>query len=116
MPHIPTRCTTALVVALAGANVSAAQADGYVLGAGRWSCAETIEAIDGGDASLVGQAAGWIMGYWSAATFHRETGFIDIVEQVGGRTVYEKTVEECRKAPPETLLYTVADAMISNTK
>lgn len=91
-------------------------ADGFVLGSGRWTCDKAIKAANGGAPIQVGQLAGWILGYWSAATFQREKGFIDIVEKVGGQKIYEATLAECSKAPPATPLYEVADRMIANTK
>ena len=99
-----------------GLHGTVAVADGYVLGAGRWSCADVIETHEQGSPIRQGQVVGWLLGYWSAATFQRETRFVDIVEQVGGRKIYEANIAECRKAPPETLLYRVADSMIENTK
>ena len=110
------RAATLAFSALALWSPSAADADGYVMGAGRWTCDEVTGSADNGNASQIGQAAGWVLGYWSAATFQRETRFIDIVEEVGGNVIWEKTVAECRNAPPGTLLYLVANAMISNTK
>jgi len=104
-----------LAVAPAG-PVGATENDGYVMGAGRWSCAEVAGIVDGNDPSQVGQLVGWILGYWSAATFARETGFVDIVEQVGGRTIFDQTLTECRSAPGETLLHDVTKSMIANTK
>lgn len=106
----------ALAAMVPSTPTAAAENDGFVMGAGRWTCAEVIEAADNGDAAANGQAAGWVLGYWSAATFARETGFVDLVEQVGGRTIYQQTVAECRKAPAETMLYRVTKSMISNTK
>lgn len=91
-------------------------ADGYVMGAGRWTCAEVIRVGQSGNESEVAQLAGWLMGFWSAATFHRETGFIDTVEQVGGRKIFEVTLAECRKADPDQFLYRVSQSMIDNTK
>lgn len=104
---------TALGLALPAAP---AIADGYIMGAGRWSCAEVVRVVDEGNAALIGQSAGWVLAWWSAATFQRETGFVDIVEQVGGETIWRKTVAECRNAPGDTMLYLVANSMISNTK
>jgi len=92
-----------------------ASAEGYVLGAGRWTCADVVAAIDSNDTFKVGQIAGWLMGFWSATTFTRETEFIDIVENAGGRAILDTTLEQCRTAPPETLLFTLTQSMISNT-
>lgn len=93
-----------------------AGAEGFVLGAGRWSCADAVQAAQQGSPIQKGQLAGWILGYWTSATFQRETGFIDTVEKVGGQKIYEATIAECTAAPPDTPLYRVADSMIRNTK
>jgi len=91
-------------------------ADGYVMGAGRWSCGKAIEVYETGSPLDKGQFAGWILGYWSAATFERETAFIDTVERVGGIKIADITIAECRKAPPETPIFKVTQSMIRNTK
>lgn len=90
-------------------------ADGYVLGAGRWTCAEVVRVADGGSQSEVGQMAGWLFGFWSAETFGAETAFIDIVENAGERKILDLSIAECRKAPPETLLFRVTQSIIRNT-
>ena len=53
---------------------------------------------------------------WNIA--HRTIAEADIptIEQVGGDAIWDKTVAECRNAPGETMLYRVANSMISNTK
>ncbi len=94
----------------------AALADGFVLGSGRWSCKDVIGAYEQGSPIQKGQLAGWLLGYWTAATFQRSDAFVDIVEKAGGQKIYEATVTECRNAPPDTLLFRVADSMIRNTK
>ncbi len=58
-----------------------AQADGYVMGAGRWTCGDLVRIHDQGTQLEKAQVFSWIMGFWSAATFERETGFVDIVEK-----------------------------------
>jgi len=93
-----------------------AYADGYVMGAGQWTCAEVVRVYDSGTGIEKGQVFGWIMGYWSSATFHRETKFIDTVEKFGGLGISEATVARCRKASPETLLHKLTDDIIRNTK
>ena len=102
-----------LVMALAPAT---ARADGYVLGAGRWTCADAIRLYEAEPSSESYQFFGWLMGYWSAATFERETRFIDIVENAGGKAIADATIAECRAAKPETLVYKVTQSMIRNTK
>ncbi|MCP5036517.1 MAG: 5'-methylthioadenosine phosphorylase [Rhodobacteraceae bacterium] len=104
-----------LILAALLLSPNLAQADGYVLGAGRWPCSEVIRVYEGGTQSEIGQLAGWLLGFWSAATFGAETAFIDIVENAGGREVLEISVAECRKAPPETMLFRLSQSIISNT-
>jgi len=89
--------------------------DGYVMGAGQWTCAEVIRVVDAGTPIEKGQLFGWIMGYWSAVTFRREEGFIDIVEQVGGLGISNATHARCKEAPEDALLYRVVQSMIINT-
>ncbi len=103
----------ALALAALPATVSA---QGFVMGSGRWSCADAIRVFDSGTPIDKGQLFGWLMGFWTAATFDRETGFIDRVEAAGGEAIANATIEECRKAPADTLLYRVAQSMIRNTK
>ena len=93
-----------------------ARAEGDVVGAGSWPCSDIVEIMETGNPSQVGQVAGRVFASWSAATFRRETGFVDIVEELGGETILRKTVQECRTAPPDTFLYTLANSMIANTK
>ncbi|MAM60744.1 5'-methylthioadenosine phosphorylase [Maritimibacter sp. UBA3975] len=93
-----------------------AQADGFVMGAGRWDCARALEAANSGEGMAYEQLVGWLMGFWSHATFTRETGFVDIVEEVGGLKIFELTMTECQRAPGDTLLYVVSRSMIENTK
>ena len=93
-----------------------AQADSYILGAGRWTCEEVITAHDAQDQGKIFQAAGWLLGYWSAETNYRDNAFVDIVENAGGLAIYNQSVAECRKAPAGTKLYELANSMINNTR
>lgn len=104
-----------LAVAILLAGPVQAQADGFMMGSGQWTCGQAIEAWNGTPIQK-GQLAGWIMGYWSAATTTRETSFIDTVERVGGLKIVEATLGECQKAGPEAMLYRVTQGMIANTK
>jgi hypothetical protein len=99
-----------------GAGAMPALADGFVLGSGRWTCAQAIQVFDTGTGIQKGQLVGWLMGYWTGATFTREKTFVDTVESVGGRKIADATIAECRNAKPETLIYRIADSMIRNTK
>lgn len=93
-----------------------AAADGFVMGAGRWTCAEALRVGNRGSAAETGQLAGWIAGFWSAASFGREQGFIDTVERVGAEAIFRATLTECAKAAPDTPVYRVAQEMIRNTR
>ena len=100
-------------------SMSAAQAagdDGYVMGAGRWTCDDVVRIAETGTGIEKGQLVGWLLGYWSAATFNRETGFVDTVESAGGEGIYNATVAQCRKANAGVPLYRVTREMIHNTK
>lgn len=92
-----------------------AQADSYILGAGQWTCEDVIAANENQDMAKVYQAVGWLLGYWSAETAYQSDGFVNTVEQAGGRAIYEQTLVECGKTPAGTLLYQVAGSMVSNT-
>ena len=99
-----------------GAQTTITRTDGYVMGAGRWTCDDALRVAQSGTPAQTGDLAGWILGFWSASTFQRETSFVDTVEQVGGRQIYIATMEECQKAPGQTLLHVVVRSMIKNTK
>jgi hypothetical protein len=94
---------------------SLSQADSYYLGAGRWTCQDLLTANETQDMPKVYQAVGWLLGYWSAETNYRDNSFVDIVEQAGGRAIFEQTLVECNKAPKDTKLYELANSMIGNT-
>ena len=105
----------AIAAAIMVASTGTAQADGFMMGSGQYTCRQAIDAWNGAPIDK-GQLAGWIMGYWSAATTTREKGFVDTVERVGARHVVEVTLTECQKAGPEAMLYRVTQALIRNTK
>jgi len=92
-----------------------AQADSYILGAGRWTCQDLLTANETQDMAKVFQAVGWLLGYWSAETNYRENSFVDIVENAGGQAIFIQTLNECKAAPEGTLLYELANSMIGNT-
>ena len=107
-----------LLVFLAGmarAESSVDVTDSFIMGAGRWPCAQVMEVAQGPASTSKGDLAGWILGVWSHATTAREKGFTDIVETVGGQGIFEATLAECAKAPPSTMLYRVVYSMIENT-
>ena len=104
-----------LLAAALGCAALPALADGFMMGSGRWNCGDVLKAWNG-EPIAKGQVAGWILGYWSAATAVRETAFVDTVERVGGTKIVEATLAECQKAGPDVLLYQVTQGMIANTK
>ena len=104
-----------IAACLLTASITPVLADGFVMGSGRWTCGQAIQAWQGKPIDK-GQVAGWILGFWSAATFTRETGFVDTVERAGGLKIIEATLAECSKTSPDTPLYRVAQGMIENTK
>lgn len=94
---------------------SISHADGYILGVGRWSCADVVEAAQNGSPIQRGQLVGWILGYWSAITTTKPTEFIDIVERVGAETVYTETVKACQDSDPDVMLFQATQNIIKNT-
>lgn len=104
------------LIAISLLSPTLASAEGYVLGAGRWTCADIVRVSESGSSSEIGQFAGWLFGYWTAATFTRETGFTDVVENVGGQAIMNATIDECKRAPADTMVYQIANGMIDNTK
>jgi len=103
----------ALVLSLAA---SSATAGGFIMGAGRWTCAQVAETMASERVLDKGQVIGWVLGVWSLATVQRDEKFVDTVEKVGGQKIFEATIAECKKAPGDTMLFRVVDAMIRNTK
>jgi len=71
-------------------------ADQYYMGAGSWTCDQFVQRIDSGDGGLTAQAAGFVMGFWSAATLNNGDAFTDLVEQTGGRAIFEATYKACQ--------------------
>ncbi len=109
MKHIFLACLMAV-------PMTANAQDGFVMGAGRWTCADVTKTADGEKAGDYFQMVGWILGYWSANTFQQEETFVDKVENAGARAIFDLTVEGCRRAPPETLLFSLTQSIIKNTE
>ena len=105
-----------LVILAALLAPSFAAADSYILGAGRWTCEDLIQAQQDEDWDKIYQAVGWLLGYWSAETRYRDDRFVDVVEQAGGRAIYDQTLVGCGQAPEGTLVYEIAQSMIKNTQ
>jgi hypothetical protein len=103
------------VAAPAFAQTSVTVLDGYIMGAGRWTCEEALTVARGSDASRIGQLAGWILGTWSRATAEHGRAFTDQVEATGGRGLYEATLQACNTAPGAMKLYQVTFRMIAET-
>ena len=101
---------------LALATTTPAAADQFIMGAGSWPCGEVTRVAQSGSDSEVGQLAGWVLGFWSYATYERDNTFVNTVETVGGRGVFDATVQECAGADAEVLLHVVARSMAENTK
>jgi len=98
-----------------GLTPSGGAGDGYVMGAGLWTCEKSIKVMESGSLSEQGQLAGWILGRWSAATLVRDTAFVDTVEQVGAVKIVNATIDGCRESP-QAPVYAVVETMIRNTK
>ncbi|MBM7069453.1 5'-methylthioadenosine phosphorylase [Actibacterium sp. 188UL27-1] len=92
------------------------QVDGYVMGAGRWTCERARTTFETGTEVDQGQLFGWLMGYWSAATQGGTSEFITTVQEAGGKRIAEITLTECAKQHPETSIIAVTEALIDNTR
>ncbi len=106
----------AVLPAFTFAQSTTTASDGFIMGAGRWTCADVLQVADSGSPIQKGQLAGWVLGFWSAATLTRETSFVDTVQGAGGERIYVATLDECRKAPGSVLLYRLSREMVRNTK
>lgn len=92
-----------------------AAADAYILGAGRWTCANVAELMETGTPAQKYQFFGWILGYWSAITLDKPSDFIDIVENAGGEKIVKLTIQACQDSDPDVLVYQVTENLVRNT-
>ena len=110
-----TALASLLLIAL-GTAATADDDDGFVMGAGQWTCAKALEVEASGTDIENGLLVGWLLGYWSAATFAREEAFVATVKTHGGKAIYDTTMAQCRDADPGVQLYLLTQAIIQNTK
>lgn len=108
------RGTAAFVLSL-GVSTSA-QADGFILGSGSWTCGQALATVQNGTPLDRGQLIGWIMGFWTAASFEKEDGLPQVLAQSGGQTVANLTINECRQQPANAPIYLVTQGLIENTR
>ena len=108
-------CSVLVATTAAAQQITFADKDGYSMGPGTWNCQRVVAVATGDGGQDKSALVGWIMGAWSMSTFAREPGYSDIIEQVGGETIYIETVTRCSSAPAEELLHTVVLSMIDNT-
>ncbi len=91
-------------------------ADGFIMGAGRWTCAKVVEVADGEHLGDYFQMGGWIFGFWSRETIDQDSAFIDKIENIGGTKIFDFTVDACRNADPEMLLFQLTQKIIDSSK
>ncbi len=90
--------------------------DAYYLGVGHWTCERMVSALASKTTDLErGQAAGWILGFWSAVSVYEESDFIDKIEAVGGTKILEATFNAC-KNDPQALVGVVTKKLVENSK
>ncbi len=106
---------TATFVLSLGVSTSA-QADGFILGSGSWTCGQALATVQNGTPLDRGQLIGWIMGFWTAASFEQEDGLAQVLAQSGGQTVANLTINECRQQPANAPIYLVTQGLIENTR
>ena len=85
------------------------------MGPGIWTCERALSVAMGDGGTDKSALVGWIMGAWSLSTFVREPAYSELIERVGGETIYIETMKRCQTAPPDELLHTVVRSMIDNT-
>ena len=110
------RAAAALTLALPLATGTPAQADGFVLGSGQWTCGDVLRIAQGGSPLDRGQMFGWIMGYWSAVSFAENDAFVANMQRAGGQTIANITIAECRNQPPEAPLFLVTQGIVANSR
>lgn len=118
MPMLPPRACRAAVIGLLVApliGAGAARADSYLMGVGQWTCTRMIDTFTNGAPVEKGQAAGWILGFWSAATAYEAPAFTAQLEEVGGARVVQATIRECRNNP-EALVGIVSSALLVKSR
>jgi hypothetical protein len=92
-----------------------ARADSYLMGVGQWTCTRMIDTFTDGAPVEKGQAAGWILGFWSAATSYEGDAFTARVQKVGGEQVMQATIRECSNNP-EALVGVVSSALLVKSR
>lgn len=115
MKHFLLAGLVMLAVPVMAQQVTLVDKDGYAMGPGTWTCERAVSVAmeDGGQDKTA--LIGWILGAWSLSTFVREPAYSDIIEEVGGQSIYVETIKSCQSAPPDELLHKVVRAMVDNT-
>jgi hypothetical protein len=90
--------------------------NGFVLGSGQWTCGDVLGVAQNGTPLDRGQMFGWIMGYWSAASFAESDAFIASMQTAGGQSIANITIAECRNQPAAAPLYLVTQGIIANSR
>ncbi|MFV2001393.1 MAG: hypothetical protein ACC619_00255 [Paracoccaceae bacterium] len=92
-----------LVFAAAGAGAQNAQnaepGVAFYMGVGSWDCGRFIAALEGGTDVDRGQAAGWVLGFWSATTLYEDAAYNERLQGAGGRNIVDLTLQLCRDNP-----------------
>ena len=115
MRHVLTALALCASVTSAQADTTFTRTDGFVMGAGRWTCGEVLQMAKDGTPLEWGQVVGWILGAWSIASFAREEAFTNTVETTGGKQIVSITLGQCQQNDPRTALHDVVRSMIGNT-
>lgn len=89
--------------------------DRVYLGVGRWTCDRFVAAHGGANEVDQAQAAGWVLGFWSATTLYENSSFDDMVDKAGGRGVFDLTAQVCSENP-QGLVGDVAKAILENSQ
>jgi len=115
-PAASPRRALLLAFAFALAAPAPVAADSYIMGAGNWTCGEVLRVANEGSEAELGQLIGWVLGFWSAMTYDHGEAFTDIVEDVGGRAVFDTTLMACSEADPGAPLHAISISIVRNTE
>ncbi len=98
------------------AQATVGTSDAYHLGVGSWTCERMVAALASKSNDIDrGQAAGWVLGFWSAVSVYEESDFVDKIESVGGTKILEATFNACQKEPA-SLVGVVSKRLVGNSR
>lgn len=87
----------------------------FYMGVGSWDCAKFVAALQGGSDVDRGQAAGWVLGFWSATTLYEDPAYIERLQGAGGRSIVDLTLQLCSDNP-QGMVGALSNSLLLNSK